>query len=256
MARPKYFAIVIAAVFTLLATGCLVSVEPESAVNPVGTTHTVTATFDQPDGDLDEIEFLCDLFEDLLDEQIPCEIETLETVQGAIEEPTDFVRFEVIAGPNTGTRSNGDCVPSCNSGESVSSTISWTYRSNGVPGQDVIEVCSDASVEELEYLIFLLFDIYGEEFEGEGITEEEFAEALLALINEEFDQDYVSFEDMFCETVTKTWVEERRPNIGAGLSGLFAGQPTPLPTAPAPAAATAPSQGIRPPSTGDAGLAD
>ena len=44
---------------------------------------------------------------------------------------------------------------------------------------------------------------------------------------------------------------EPRPNLGGGLGGLFAGQPTPLPTAVAPAA-TAPV--ITPPRTGDAGL--
>jgi hypothetical protein len=76
--------------------------------------------------------------------------------------------------------------------------------------------------------------------------------------------------DPLCVGATKTWFEpsptpepeededpfrpeQSRHNIGAGLSGLFAGPPTPLPTA-RPAAATAPSQGIRPPSTGDAGL--
>jgi hypothetical protein len=46
---------------------------------------------------------------------------------------------------------------------------------------------------------------------------------------------------------------QRPPNIGAGLSGLFNGMPTPLPTAPsavAPAVTT-----IRPPSTGNGGIA-
>jgi hypothetical protein len=47
----------------------------------------------------------------------------------------------------------------------------------------------------------------------------------------------------------------RPPNIGAGLSGLFAGQPTPLPTAPAAVAPAATSPVITPPRTGDAGLA-
>ena len=47
----------------------------------------------------------------------------------------------------------------------------------------------------------------------------------------------------------------RPPNIGAGLSGLFAGQPTPLPTTvPAVVAPAAPAP-IRPPNTGDGGLA-
>jgi hypothetical protein len=46
------------------------------------------------------------------------------------------------------------------------------------------------------------------------------------------------------------------PNIGAGLSGLFNGQPTPLPTAPAAVAPAATSPVITPPRTGDGGLAD
>jgi hypothetical protein len=47
----------------------------------------------------------------------------------------------------------------------------------------------------------------------------------------------------------------RPPSIGAGLSGLFVGQPTPLPTAPAAVAPAATSPVITPPRTGDAGLA-
>jgi hypothetical protein len=53
---------------------------------------------------------------------------------------------------------------------------------------------------------------------------------------------------------TPTPTSQRPPNIGAGLSGLFTGQPTPLPTAPS-AIAPASSPTIRPPSTGDGGLA-
>jgi hypothetical protein len=49
----------------------------------------------------------------------------------------------------------------------------------------------------------------------------------------------------------------QRPNIGAGLSGLFAGQPTPLPTArPSVSAPAATAPAISPPRTGDAGLAE
>jgi hypothetical protein len=56
--------------------------------------------------------------------------------------------------------------------------------------------------------------------------------------------------------VTNTCEEDRRPpNIGAGLSGLFQGQPTPLPTAPSAVAPAATSPVITPPRTGDAGLA-
>ena len=50
--------------------------------------------------------------------------------------------------------------------------------------------------------------------------------------------------------------EQRRPNIGGALSGLFTGQPTPLPTAPAAVAPAATAPTISPPRTGDAGLAD
>jgi len=46
----------------------------------------------------------------------------------------------------------------------------------------------------------------------------------------------------------------QQPNIGAGLSGLFAGQPTPLPTAPSAVAPAANAPSISPPRTGDAGL--
>ncbi len=46
-----------------------------------------------------------------------------------------------------------------------------------------------------------------------------------------------------------------RPNLGGGLGGLFAGQPTPLPTArPAAVAPAATAPSISPPRTGDAGL--
>ena len=59
-----------------------------------------------------------------------------------------------------------------------------------------------------------------------------------------------------CGNVLREETNQRPPNIGAGLSGLFNGMPTPLPTAPsavAPApAATAPT--ISPPRTGDGGL--
>ena len=48
----------------------------------------------------------------------------------------------------------------------------------------------------------------------------------------------------------------RPPSIGGALSGLFTGQPTPLPTAPSAVAPAATSQVISPPRTGDAGLAD
>ena len=67
-----------------------------------------------------------------------------------------------------------------------------------------------------------------------------------------------------CATPTPTETQRPRmtptatrpPNIGAGLSGLFVGQPTPLPTAPSAVAPAATAPTISPPRTGDAGLAD
>ena len=47
---------------------------------------------------------------------------------------------------------------------------------------------------------------------------------------------------------------QRPPNIGAGLSGLFQGQPTALPTAPSAVAPAATAPTISPPRTGDGGL--
>jgi hypothetical protein len=47
---------------------------------------------------------------------------------------------------------------------------------------------------------------------------------------------------------------QRPPNIGAGLSGLFNGMPTPLPTAPSAVAPAATAPTISPPRTGDGGL--
>ena len=60
--------------------------------------------------------------------------------------------------------------------------------------------------------------------------------------------DNIQVDDSHCVT--------QRPNIGAGLSGLFQGQPTPLPTAPSAVAPAATAPTISPPRTGDAGLAD
>jgi hypothetical protein len=235
----------------MLATGCIVSVEPETAVNPVGTEHTVTATIGDPDDVLEDPEaFICDFLEELTGDPEICFFEQAQQQQFPSD---DYITFEVISGPNTGTHSDGDCKPSCN--PVGTEPVSWTYESNGGTGTDVIEVCSQLMALQLESFIESIFDEFGEELELEGITEEEFRAALLDTINDLPGQDFVSFDDLYCDRVTKTWVgqEDRRPNIGAGLSGLFQGQPTPLPTAAAPAA---PSPVIRPPSTGNAGLAD
>jgi hypothetical protein len=257
MVRTKYFAAMVAAILTVFATGCIVSFEPETAVNPVGTEHTVTVTL-RESNELTE-ELLCNILEDAFEEieesgefddiefpENPCQL------QEAVG-PTDLadVFFEVISGPNVGTNSeeDGECDPSCTETDS-DNEISWTYQSNGVAGTDIIRVCGGTLLEP--------DTIFGD-VNASQLTEEELLalleEIFLDAINDELGSDYESLDELECQEVEKTWVDpvQQRPNIGAGLSGLFAGQPTALPTAPAPAA-VAPSTTIRPPSTGDAGL--
>jgi len=250
MVNSKHFAAVIAALLTVIATGCITSFEPQTAVNPVGTEHTVTVTIELPD-DFDEEEAedaLCDLLEEIFPEFEECQPEQM-SAQAQVG-PASHIQhdFEVISGPNQGEFADeGDddiVVEPFEDG----ARASWTYRSNGVPGTDVIRYCNALSIMQIE----LFYEFYEEESE-DPLSEEEFYEAIVDFSNDQFGTDFDSLEDIFCRTVTKTWVEERRPSIGAGLSGLFAGQPTALPTAPAPAA-VAPSTTIRPPSTGDAGL--
>jgi len=257
MVRTKYFAAVVAAILTVLATGCIVSFEPETAVNPVGTEHTVTVTL-RASNELTE-ELLCDILEDALEEiEESGEFDDFEFPSDPCGQQNPVgtadladVYFEVIAGPNVGTNSDedGECEPSCTE-TNADNEISWTYPSNGVAGTDIIRVCGSTLFEP---------DTILGDVNSSQLTEEELLalleEIFLDAINDELGSDYESLDELECQEVEKTWVDpvQQRPNIGAGLSGLFAGQPTALPTAPAPAA-VAPSQTIRPPSTGDAGL--
>src|SRR5687768_4056275 len=66
MFRTKYFAAMVAAILTVFATGCIVSFEPETAVNPVGTEHTVTVTLREPDAITQDV--LCDIVTDALED--------------------------------------------------------------------------------------------------------------------------------------------------------------------------------------------
>jgi hypothetical protein len=225
MMRTKYFAAMVAAILTVFATGCIVSFEPETARNAVGTEHTVTVTLRDSD-ELTE-QALCNILEDVFEE-----IEELEEFDDIEFPPTPCeaqdavgtaevadVLFEVISGPNTGTNSeeDGECDPSCDQTD-ANNQISWTYRSNGVPGTDVIQVCG-GTVFEPETL-------FGD-VSASQLTEEELLalleDILLDAINDEFGSNYESLDELECMTVTKTWIEDRPPSIGAGLSGLFAG---------------------------------
>jgi hypothetical protein len=241
MLRTKYLSVVVAGFLAVLATGCIVDVEPDRATNPVGTEHTVTVTLRDP-MDID-VEAICEQVEEVLEEEfeeVPILPFCIREVDTQAED--DAIGFFIVNGPNAGLSSvegDGICTPSC---AYLEEQISWTYRSNGQAGTDTIEACINPTI------IFAP----DSELSVQELTEEEFFEILVEIINDVVGTDYDSIEDAFCQSVTKTWVD-RAPNIGAGLSGLFQGQPTALPTAPAPVA-TAPNQGIRPPNTGDGGL--
>jgi hypothetical protein len=284
MLKKRLLAVLTLGLLAVLATGCIVSVEPETAENPVGTEHTVTVTLLDPD-ELDEEEF-CDNLEDELegyDEEdfSDEELEILLTLlflgcgfQEGSTEPTaavapashNFLNFEIVSGPNVGLNSDdaGGCEPSCVAPPIEGLEVSWTYTSNGVAGTDVIEVCMGGFDPEFPEVIPLP-PVGGGSLSVAGLLPDEYAtleEIFLNVLNETLGTDHETLEEFLCQEVEKTWVvpepevredpiRPRPPNIGAGLSGLFAGQPTPLPTTAAPAA---PSPVIRPPSTGDAGL--
>jgi len=251
MLRTKYVSLIVAGFLAVMATGCIVDVEPDRATNPVGTEHTVTVEL----RDFTETEQIavCEAVIEILEDAIggePAPEDFCEEIIG-LPRVTDHtpVYFEIVSGPNTGLNSDTDgvCLPSCD--DLGVREVSWTYPSNGQAGTDVIDVC----VDFFDYILPPVMD----EFQSEvGTTQsmDDFEEMLLDALNEALGTDFESEDDIACSTVTKTWVDRNdRPNIGAGLSGLFQGQPTALPTAPAPVA-TAPNQGIRPPNTGDAGL--
>ena len=232
----------------LLLMGCVTTLdlEPDEAVNPLGTEHTVTLTVE-----------VCSITDPGC---IP--------LPGA-QAPGDNVYFEIVSGPNAGLNSDGDCGATGSDPCFVPSeggSISWTYTGDGGPGTDQLRACSILGESEIQQIL-----------ENAAEQANMAPEQLLTLLQAQAQSQVPAQLEIepYCVTLfataEKTWeaptptpapsptvesrerVERSVPNIGAGLSGLFAGQPTPLPTA-RPAVATSPSQVIRPPSTGDAGL--
>ena len=94
------------------------------------------------------------------------------------------------------------------------------------------------------------------EFTVDGAPCQPFAVSFVAGISNVGDAGYPSRLGLDNVRVDDSHCVTQRPNIGAGLSGLFQGQPTPLPTAPSAVAPAATAPTISPPRTGDAGLAD
>ncbi len=81
------------------------TLDPSEDTNPVGTSHTVTATI-------------------------------APVVQGAL------VSFSIVAGPNAGQVSDpGECSVDLNCNTDANAQTSWTYTSNGAVGTDTIQAC-------------------------------------------------------------------------------------------------------------------
>ncbi len=131
------------------------------------------------------------------------------------------------------------------------------FRVDAGPAMEAVSVnaCEDLSTDWTEFEIEVpgaqctIVDF--ELFAGVANDVDGVASSLLGL-------DNILVDDSICETPTPspTIQPTQRPNIGAGLSGLFQGQPTPLPTAPSAVAPATTAPTISPPRTGDAGLAD
>src|SRR5688500_14958047 len=235
----------------VVTAGCaFVSVTPETATNEVGTTHSVTATL--------AIDF------------DPCEFITCGAGEVSPQALGENISFEVVDGPNEGAHSDGDCGPNSDQLCLVTTpgqSVTWTYLGDGGAGIDYIQVCLIMDNPQVDLLLTAAAA-------ETGLTRDEVVSLLSVSGQSQHDLEINEPEpDEGCDIVSKVWVEPTptptptatpqpentaapsRPNIGAGLSGLFAGQPTALPTAVGPASApVAPSQTIRPPSTGDAGL--
>ncbi|MPZ48203.1 MAG: hypothetical protein GEU75_02630 [Dehalococcoidia bacterium] len=210
---------------------CLpVDAGPESATNPVGASHEVTAEIDGPSGG--------------------------EWV----------VVFSVFSGPNAGMSNFPECEAESEAdfdgcldlvfGEGTDEeTVSWDYVSNGESGTDYISVCA-----------FEALQISTLSAETTSALRAQVLDVQQAATDEELEADIDELEAMGCDVLTKTWEGddevERRPNVG----GVFAGdggaaernRARANAAGAAAAAATspvAPTTAVRPPSTGDAGLA-
>ena len=219
----------VGALVALLGTGCLVSLEPQAATNFVGEPHTVTAEFD------------LDFIEEILSEELRAEAAGFLQVEQ--EEDPWQIFFAVTSGPNAGTHSDDDCDPGCDGNGPES--VSWTYRSNGVAGVDTILACVaalgngefddlDEFLDELQLL---------EEEIGDDL--DDFLDELESLVGRQLG----SLGDLFCLEATKAWIPLRR-NLGGAIDQAGAAQSARANRERAAGAAT-----IRPPSTGDGGLA-
>ncbi len=225
----------VGAIVAVLGTGCLVSLQQEHATNVVGTSHTVTAEFN--DDLLDE---LCQALDEISEGDADCDEAPVE-----LQEFPWVIFFDVISGPNEGAHSTDDCDPSCEGFGAGS--VSWTYTSDGTPGKDTIRAClvPDFLAQNAEEFLEFFADI----------EDSDEAKEFLAALEDITGQELNSFEDVFCPRVTKTWVEpEVRRNVGGAIDQAGAALAARANRERAAEGATGAAT-IRPPSTGGGGLA-
>jgi hypothetical protein len=253
----------------LASVGCLdVDATPEEDINPVGTTHTVSVTVDEPPQESDWIAFFF-----VIDGP---NFNTTSIEECTVDELQICLLFCAVV-PDQCTFLG--CNPSDCTGEG-DDTVSWTYQSNGQPGTDLIAVCA---VEEEE------IDENSAPAGTSQLTEQELAD-LIADLEEDGcdivskgwigardgsipDEDPCDLRGDMCPTATPTptptatgtpvtsptaTATPDNPNVGAifggNLGGVGAGRALEQQAAAAAAAAQPPPSAVRPPNTGDAGL--
>jgi hypothetical protein len=93
---------------SLTSTNLLITLSPQSAINVIGTTHTVTAT--------------------------------VRDIHG-VPQPGHEIVFSVISGPNAGA--TGTCSVNADCSTDAAGRVSFTYTGGPNPGTDVIRACFD-----------------------------------------------------------------------------------------------------------------
>jgi hypothetical protein len=223
----------------LLATSCIESLEPDGVTNVVGASHTVTLTTGVTTTQVRGAQL-----QSIINSQ---QVKPLQEI------PTAFhITFEVLSGPNAGKHSTNDCVPGCDIPTDVNE-VSWTYTGTGGPGTDVIRGCVLPPNTTLsDTLLLLEQEILSSNFSS--------VEEFLTLLNETFDTEFDSIQDLVCLEVTKIWVEptpvpqQERPrnNTGGAIGAVAAaaGEQARDNRATVTAGAAAPTVAVQAPRTG------
>jgi hypothetical protein len=252
------------ALVLFLQTGCVIDAVPETALNFVGESHTVTASLDVDlsDEDCQLIGVICDgdwiVFFIVLsgpgsgDGNIGCG-GTAEDVSDCLNDVFLCLFLNGNEPDECGVNDSGCSTPDClvEPGQS----ISWTYQNNGTAGTDYIAVCMfpDTFLEQVRAEQAPLSQLQSDLVQEDGTpTPDEDLEELIAILEEEG-----------CDVVQKTWVERpareevRRTgvNIGPVLAAADAERRARQQGEQQVAGVQQQAGGpIRPPNTGDGGL--